>query len=331
MEPTISTILIILLILAVINYLSRVAMDRIQTQLTFTPPPGGLQIQREGFTDGDGSDKKEVYMNNDELYDSFYASIYDQLTQGVGRTNTKVDFLLADWKKEGFEVNKMEILDAGCGTGIAVSAFAHAGVKSVLGLDKSPAMLERAEKYTIPNTKLTPEQKKAISFRQGDLMNPSAVAASSITHMVCFYFTIYYLQDKDAFFRNANSWVKPGGKLIVEVVNKYKFDPMLDSSAPWLSFSLQKYSKERITDSKVTFDKFEYHGKFDLQDPGAEFRETFRFKDGHTRRQKHRMIMPSIQEIVKSAQAAGWVYTRYFDLTPLGFEYAYILSFRRKE
>lgn len=314
----------------VLNYLSRVALDRLKPQFYIEVPPGGAEFQREGFQDGSG-ESNEVYMNNDQLYDTFYASIYDQLTQGMGRAQAKVAFLMEDWKKEGFSPSKMNILDAGCGTGISTVTFAKAGAESVLGLDKSTAMIQRAESYTMAKAGLTPEQRKRITFRKGDLLNPSAVDAASMTHAVCFYFTIYYLNDKEAFFRNMYSWIQPGGKLVVEVVNKYKFDPMLDSSAPWLSFSLQKYSKDRITESKVTFDKFEYSGKFELEDPVAEFRETFRFKDGKIRRQKHRLTMPSIEEIVKSAQAAGWVYTKYYDLTMLGFEYAYLLSFRRKE
>jgi SAM-dependent methyltransferase len=200
-------------------------------------------------------------------------------------------------------------------------------VKSVLGVDKSKAMLERAE-TNVAESKLTEEQKKKITFREADLLNPSALGGSSVTHAMCLYFTIYYLPDKDAFFRNMFLWVKPGGELVVEVVNKYKFDPLLDSASPWIGFSLQKYSKERVTESKVVFDKFEYSGKFDLGDPGAEFRETFRFKDGKIRRQRHRFSMPPINEIAKMGQRAGWVYTKYVDLTMVGFEYSYLLFFR---
>jgi hypothetical protein len=95
-----------------------------------------------------------------------------------------------------------------------------------------------------------------------------------------------------------------------------------------MGFSLQKYSKERVTNSKVTFDKFEYEAKFDLIDPIAEFRETFRFKDGSVRRQKHIFYMPPIEEIVKTAKIAGWEYKSYIDLTSIGFEYAYLLLFK---
>ena len=68
---------------------------------------------------------------------------------------------------------------------------------------------------------------------------------------------------------------------------------------------------------------------FELDDPEAEFRETFRFKDGSIRRQKHTLLMPSISEIIKKAQDNGWKYTKYVDLMPLSFSYGYLLFFDR--
>ena len=321
MESTFSAVLFLLLVLLAINYLSHVAIQRIQPQLIVEP---GMALQREGFTDG----PKEVYLNNEQLYDEFYASVYDQLTQNVRMTEQKIMMIATEWKKTGATMETVDALDAGCGTGVASVSLAKLNCKSVLGVDNSKAMLERASTVTLANSKLSEEQKKRITFREGDLVNPSAVGGGAVSHAICLYFTIYYLPDKEAFFRNMFLWVKPGGELVVEVVNKYKFDPMLDSASPWIGFSLQKYSKERITESKVVFDKFEYAGKFDLVDPGAEFRETFRFKDGTVRRQKHRFTMPSIEEITKAGKAAGWVYTKFLDLTLIGFEYSYLLFFR---
>jgi SAM-dependent methyltransferase len=326
MEPTFSNVLFILLILAVVNYLALVAIQRMKPQIVVDP---GLIVQgpqREGFTDVQQS--KEVYLNNDELYDTFYASVYDQLTQSQRITEQKVMMIVTEWKKTGAHIEEIDALDAGCGTGVAAVSLAKLNVRSVLALDKSKAMLERAETVTVAQSKLSEEQKKLITFREGDLMNPSAVGGGAVSHAICLYFTIYYLPDKEAFFRNMFLWVKPGGELVVEVVNKYKFDPMLDSASPWVGFSLQKYSKERVTESKVAFDKFDYAGKFDLQDPNAEFRETFRFKDGRVRRQRHRFSMPSIDEISKAAKIAGWTYTKFLDLTLIGFEYSYLLFFR---
>jgi hypothetical protein len=67
-----------------------------------------------------------------------------------------------------------------------------------------------------------------------------------------------------------------------------------------------------------------------LTDPKAEFRETFRFKDTKkVRRQKHVFIMPEIKEITQLAQTVGWKYEGYIDLMSIGFEYGYVLMFKK--
>lgn len=314
MGLSLRSILVILFLIMAVNYIAAIGIHKLQHQVIIAP---GMAPQREGFTDKGPS---EVFLTNDTLYDSFYASVYDQLTQQQTRTAAKVALIFQEWQKKGWKPEQMSILDAGCGTGVASAAFAKMKVNSVLALDKSPEMIEKA--------KFGNQKNPNVSFRVADLNNPSALGGGEVSHAACLYFTLYYLPDKDAFFRNMFLWVKPGGELAVEVVNKYKFDPLLESASPWVGFSLQKYAKKRITESKVVFDKFEYTGRFDLYDPTAEFTETFRFKDGRIRRQKHKLTMPSMEEIVKMGQAAGWTYVKYIDLVIVGFEYSYILIFR---
>ena len=65
----------------------------------------------------------------------------------------------------------------------------------------------------------------------------------------------------------------------------------------------------------------------DLQDPKAEFREVFRFKDKSVRRQRHTMNMRDIKDFIQMATMAGWKYDGNIDLMSAGFEYAYVLMF----
>jgi SAM-dependent methyltransferase len=313
-----SWILLGLLILLVLNYLVQIALQRIKPQLESI----------EGFSGATDVSETVEYLSNDEIYDGFYASIYDQLTQNMTRTQGKIALIMTEWKNDGSSPEQMSVVDAGCGTGMASVALAKMNVSKIIAVDKSKQMLEHMKNELIPKSTLSKEQIAKIEPRIADLMSPSALGGAEVTHGICLYFSLYYMPDIDAFFRNMFLWIKPGGRLAVEVVNKHKFDPMLESASPWMGFSLQKYSDERVTESKVTFDKFEYTGKFELTDPQAEFRETFKFKDGRVRKQRHRFRMPDIAQIVKSAQAAGWVYTKFTDLTVIGFEYAFLLSFR---
>ena len=223
----------------------------------------------------------------------------------------------------------MKILDAGCGVGIATCAYKKLGVNQVVGLDKSRAMIQYARNTVLPHTTLTDTDKQDVEFRNMDLLGPTSANAAEFTNACILYFTIYYFRDLDTLFRNLALWVKPGGTLAIEVVNKYKFEPVLNPSNPWVGISPQKYAKERLHKSTIVFDTFEYDAVFELEDPRAEFRETFRFTDGSVRRQKHTLYMRSIPEMIKIAKESGWVYTKYVDLMPLSFQYGYLLFFTR--
>jgi len=283
----------------------------------------------EGFmTESDAASSKYEWLVNDDLFDDFYASVFTKLTQNENLIQAETAICMEEFTKSTPK-DQLNILDAGCGIGIATCSFAKQGAKNVVGIDRSHAMIRYAKSTTLPGTTLTDLQKQDIEFRTFDITGPGAAAAAEFTNACILYFTIYYFKDLDGLFRNLALWVKPGGSLAIEVVNKYKFDPILDSSNPWVGVSPQNYVKDRLKRSKVVFDKFDYEAVFELEDPIAEFRETFRFKDGSTRRQKHTLYMPTMPDIIKKAQANGWTYTKYVDLMPLSFQYGYLLFFSR--
>jgi SAM-dependent methyltransferase len=317
------TVLMVCLLLISMSYIVVLGIDKLSIQSV-----GNI---KEGFTsktESDAAKSKYEWLGNDDLFDDFYASVFTKLTMNENLVQAESAICMEEFTKQRPK-DQLVILDAGSGIGVGTTSFKKLGAGSVVGIDKSPAMIRYAKGTTIPNTTLTDTQKQDIEFRQFDLMGPGAAAAAEFTNAVLLYFTVYYFRDLDTLFRNLALWVKPGGSLAIEVVNKYKFEPILDSSNPWIGFSPQKYAKERLTRSKVVFDKFNYEAEFELEDPNAEFRETFRFKDGSVRRQKHTLYMPSIADITKKAEANGWTYTKYVDLMPLSFSYGYLLFFTR--
>ena len=320
------TVLLLILFLIGVNYLIILTLDRLTTV--------NYGSIREGFItqDKDASEaalSKYEWLSNDDLFDDFYASIFTKLTQNENLIQAETAICMEEFTRDTPK-DQLHILDAGCGIGIATCALAKQGAGQVVGIDKSQAMIRYAKGTTLPSTTLKETERQNVEFRTFDLMGPGAAGASEFTNACILYFTIYYFKDLDILFRNLAFWIKPGGSLAIEVVNKYKFDPILDSSNPWVGISPQNYVKERLKTSKVVFDKFDYEATFELEDPEAEFRETFRFKDGSTRRQKHDLTMPSISEIIKKAQRNGWMYSSYVDLMPLSFQYGYLLFFKRK-
>ena len=306
--------LIILLLLLIINY-AFIKMF-ISTSIATEFKDNEL-VTREGFAGGvdvDGSDTQD----NDTLYDRFYCKIYDQLVQGDVRTRAEILFTLGWVKKYWPENRTIEVLDIGSGTGGHVAEFIKEKVGSAEGVDKSAAMVERARK-------LHPE----MTYKIADVEVPTTYAAGQFSLVTMYYFTIYYIHHKDQILRNIFNWLKPGGAFVVHIVNREKFDPILESASPFIAFSVQKYSKERIKKSSVSFDKFDYTAEFEIEDKHAEFLETFKFKDGHVRRNRHSLLMPVMQDLVREIEEAGFTYKEFVDLTPIGYEYQYLFCFLR--
>ena len=273
---------------------------------------------REGFFGGSGVENDIQEFNNDNLYDKFYSKIYDQIVQGDVRVKSEVIFTLSWAKKYRPENNKIEILDVGCGTGGHVDEFKKEKVRRAVGIDVSEAMIERAKKLHPGN-----------EYKVGNIEQPRIFAAGEFNLVTMYYFTIYYLHHKDQILRNIFNWLQPGGGFVVHYVNRDKFDPILESASPFTAFSVQKYSKERVTKSRVTFDKFEYVAEFTNEGAQAEFHELFNFKNGKKRRNLHKFHMPTMEQMTKEIEGAGFTFKEFIDLTPIGYEYQYLFCFVR--
>ena len=307
-------VLLTILLLLVANYAYRIFYDRIVQKDIHSV---------EGFEDG-----MEVHGWMDDPYDKFYATVYNKIFQHDKLVQAETAIVLQDWKKKK---GPLRILDVCCGTGVATTAFIKQGADSAVGLDKSVAMLNFAQDTILPATTLTPEEVQRIEWRNTDAYSPMACQAFEFTHACLLFFSIYYFKDLDVLFKNLALWVKPGGGLVIEVVNKYKFEPVPDVANPWLAVSPQKHAKERITTSAAAFDKFDYTTEFVLEGDNAEFKETFKFRDGKIRRQSHTLYMPAITKIVSVATEQGFKYEKYMDLNMLGFNYGFLLFFTRGE
>jgi SAM-dependent methyltransferase len=145
-----SWILFTLLVLLVLNYLVQIALQRIKPQFE----------TQEGFS----AQQTVEYLQNDKIYDEFYASVYDQLTQNLTRTQAKVALIMTEWKHET-KPEEMTVVDAGCGTGVGSVALAKMDVAKVLAVDSSPAMLAVMKKDILPKSTLSEKQKARIEQR----------------------------------------------------------------------------------------------------------------------------------------------------------------------
>tara|TARA_B100000963_G_C22600035_1_gene659780 strand:- start:791 stop:1741 length:951 start_codon:yes stop_codon:yes gene_type:complete len=269
----------------------------------------------EGFEDGKQSMQSEKYkvLKDNDIYDDFYVDIYDQLVY----SGNKNDFEIKELRDRTNLDKNSVVLDVGSGTGRHCKLIKELGSKCV-GIDKSGAMIRKA-KDNCPGVK----------FIKDDVIKTMTFQGNSFTHITAFYFTLYYIKQKLQFFKNAFHWLKPGGFLVIHLVNKHKFDPIIPAGDPLIFLSAQKYSKKRITDTVVEFEKFKYKANFNLiNDNKAKFNEKFVFPNGNVRHNEHVLFMDDQSKILGLAKDVGFILQAKIDLTKCQYErqYLYVLQ-----
>ena len=164
-------------------------------------------------------------------------------------------------------------------------------------------------------------------YKRGDILNSILFHPSTFTHITCLYFTIYYVEDKLNAFKNFYDWLKPGGYLIVNLVNRNKFDPIVSAGDPLLMVSPQKYAKKRITNTVVKFNNFQYKSNFELDKSNnrAYFKENFKHdKDGKVRKNEHILYMNTQKHILGLAKSVGFILKGRIDMVQCMYEYQYL-------
>ena len=270
----------------------------------------GFDKKKEGFEQRDAF----LIKSGSDIYDDFYSDIYDYLVFNNLKDDYEVGYIINNTSPS----SQSKILDIGCGTGHHVSYLGAKGL-DVLGIDISPSMIDKA-KSNFPDYK----------FNVGDALNNHLFESNSFTHILCMYFTIYYFQDKAQFFNNCFKWLMPGGYLIVHLVEREHFDPILPPGNPLLYISPQRYAKERITSTKVKFTDFSYSADFKLDEANDKALFVEKFKNdtnGKVRKNEHTLYMPDVQQIVDEALACGFIVESNADLLQCQYEYQYLYVF----
>ena len=121
----------------------------------------------------------------------------------------------------------------------------------------------------------------------------------------------------------------PGGYLVVHIVDRDRFDPILPPANPLLLISPQKYSDKRITKSEVIFNNMQYKANFDMSPDTniAIFNERFEGNDNKIRKNKHVFTMEPEKNIVTMAKQAGFLVHAKIDMVKVGYEYQYLYVF----
>lgn len=265
---------------------------------------------QEGFT----QEANFILKQNDEVFeDPFYVGIYDDLFYKKIYNTYEVGVIV----NEIHPTSKDVIIEIGSKTGNYVGAMKSNGY-NIVGLDKSKAMVEYASKK-YPDCK----------FIHGDpleFMNFSSEYASAI---LLLDFSIYYISDRRTLFYNCYHWLKPGGYLVLHLVNRHMFDPVAPAAKPFTLVSPQSVAPTRITTSDVVFNNFNYKSKFEIEggsdtNDTAKIIETMKDKRGKVRKNVRSMKMTGQKIIIGEAKDAGFMMLSQYDLLKNQREYQYI-------
>lgn len=279
-----------------------------------------MQLVRKNTPHHEGFTQREKFISKssvEEIYDDFYNSIYDDLVYDQNKINYEL--------QEIAQVSKMKtgqstILDIGSGNGHHVETLRKQGYDA-MGLELSKPMINRSK-----------ELYPSLPIKHGNVLESITFNEESFSHILCMYFTIYYIEDKRTFFENCYKWLKPNGYLALHLVNRDMFNPILSAGEPLVLVSPQKYAKDRLTKTVVKFKDFQYKAKFkiDNNNDKARFEETF--KDDATsniRKHVHNFSMPTQKYIIQLAKDCGFNLIGNIDLVNAKYEYQYVYILKK--
>ena len=269
----------------------------------------------EGFT----QEANFILKQNDEVFeDPFYVGIYDDLFYKKIYNTYEVGVIV----NEIHPTSKDVIIEIGSKTGNYVGTMKSNGY-NIVGLDKSKAMVEYASKK-YPDCK----------FIHGDPLEFMNFSSEYATAILLLDFSIYYISDRRTLFYNCYHWLKPGGYLVLHLVNRHMFDPVAPAAKPFTLVSPQSVAPARITNSDVVFNNFNYKSKFEIEgnnengemntNDTAKIIETMKDKQGKVRKNIRSMKMTGQKIIIGEAKDAGFMMLSQYDLLKNQREYQYI-------
>jgi SAM-dependent methyltransferase len=250
-----------------------------------------------------------------KIYDKFYSGIYDELFTSPARNQFEV-LQVRETLLKKYKGGKIAILDIGCGLGHQVDLF-NQYKYNAKGLDLSQQMIDRA-KINYP----------LLEFKTGDMLDRTLYEPKSFSHITCFFYSVYYIEDIHKLFEVVNSWLKTGGYFVVHLVDKRKFDPVLEKSSGLIPlYNPQKHSKK--TKTQLKFNDFKYEADWNLDSKPVIFSEICRFPNDKIRKNMHSFYMCTMKKYVDTAEKTGFKLRNTIDMAIANHPFNYLFCFEK--
>ncbi|MHA2082131.1 MAG: class I SAM-dependent methyltransferase [Candidatus Thorarchaeota archaeon] len=260
---------------------------------------------KEGFL----QTERYIIKEGPDVFDDFYAEYYDELTFSHFRNIFEIGEIITLSNL----TSHSKVLDIGSGTGHHVALLAEHHIP-VIGLDSSRSMINYSKK-TYPN----------LNFRLGSVLDKGIYPANSFTHILSLYYTIYYIDDKKKFFENCVRWLMPGGYLVIHLVDKKNFNPIMPNGM--VDFSQKLGATNKYTKTVMVLRDHSYTSNL-IQDQNEPdifmLKEKFTDKDNMVRENQHTLYMNTQKHILGLAKQEGFIMLGQIDMSPIQYDYQYI-------
>ena len=230
-----------------------------------------------------------------DAYDDFYVDIHDKLYRVADQAKFESEILYSNTQMDGFS----RVLDLGCGMGHVVAYLAAKGVGTVVGVDRSEAMVKRQKK-------LGPSKVDIQRLDEKAMKDPMAFEKGQFTHILALNRELYKQPDKVAFFRKCNHWLIPGGYLVVQVLDPTKLDyvvPLAKTGA----YRSKSTNNQSTKTSAIQMIDMEYKNTYSYEERTKTLKQVETMTDGATgkvRQNEHAFYMDN--DALQHAQYAGF-------------------------
>ena len=249
------------------------------------------------------------------IYDTFYSNLYDELFRSKAREQFEA-LQIREVCMKSYD-GKIKILDIGCGMGHTCDLF-NQYKYNVVGLDISPKMLEKA-KINYP----------LLEFVEGDMTRPDNFEPKSFTHVTCLFYSIYYCDNIHQVFENVNQWLVPEGYFTIHIVDKRKFDPVLERSSSLIPlYNPQRFGRK--TQTTLKFSDFNYKADWNLEGTPTRFTEIFTFNNNKVRKNNHSLYIYTMKKFVDTAENTGFKLINTTDMAIVNHPYNYLFTFQKR-
>ena len=264
-----------------------------------------FQKEHQGFT----QDGMFSLKTNEDIYDDFYVSVYDNIYQ----PNKYLDKEYSQMMEKLLLNENATVLDIGSKTGDFLKLLDNN--YNAHGLEYSDAMIEKSnEKYD------------DLVIHKGDALNNQIFDKNVFDCIFMRDFMIYTIYDKPQLLGNCYYWLKPSGYLVIHLVNKKKYNPLVEVAN--YNTNPQEYVDERITKCNVISDDIHYNQETDfMPDNRVIVKESFTDMLTYQTRQNERTLyMEDIRAIEETVLRCGFSAKAMYALNKDKEQFVYIFK-----